>query len=167
MSAQISLDALPRWASIVVLPLLNLVAAFTVAALVLLAVGESPAACLQIVIDSALLSGNGLQFTLFYATGFIFTGLAVSLAIHAGLFNIGGEGQVYLAGLGITLASFMAASISSITASLLIGAGVPSASSRASLASRSASSSISGSTSSPAPIPASRSILSSLSSASS
>jgi general nucleoside transport system permease protein len=110
MSAQISLDALPRWASIVVLPLLNLVAAFTVAALVLLAVGESPAACLQIVIDSALLSGNGLQFTLFYATGFIFTGLAVSLAIHAGLFNIGGEGQVYLAGLGITLASFMAAS---------------------------------------------------------
>jgi simple sugar transport system permease protein len=104
----VSIDALPRWASVVALPLLNLLAAFGVAALVLLAVGESPLACLKVVIDSALLSGNGVQFTLFYATGFIFTGLAVSLAIHAGLFNIGGEGQVYLAGLGVTFASFIA-----------------------------------------------------------
>ena len=90
MSQQISLDALPPWASIAVLPLLNLTGAFAVAALVLLAVGESPADCLKIVIESALLSGNGLQFTLFYSTSFIFTGLAVALAIHAGLFNIGG-----------------------------------------------------------------------------
>lgn len=106
-AATVSLDALPRWANVLVLPLLNLLAAFGVAALVLLAVGESPRECLKVVIDSALLSGNGVQFTLFYATGFIFTGLAVSLAIHGGLFNIGGEGQVYLAGLGVTLASFL------------------------------------------------------------
>jgi simple sugar transport system permease protein len=105
----VSIDALPRWANLLVLPLLNLCAAFGVAALVLLFVGESPLACLKLVLDSALLSGNGLQFTLFYATGFIFTGLAVSLAIHGGLFNIGAEGQVYLAGLGVTLASFLLA----------------------------------------------------------
>ena len=104
----VSLDALPRWASIGVLPLLNLLAAFGVAAIVLLAVGESPRECLKVVIESALLSASGVQFTLFYATGFIFTGLGVALAIHCGLFNIGGEGQVYLAGLGVTLASFLA-----------------------------------------------------------
>ena len=45
-------------------------------------------------------SGEGLGFTLFYATNFIFTGLAVAVAYHAGLFNIGGEGQGDLAGLG-------------------------------------------------------------------
>lgn len=31
----------------------------------------------------------------------MFTGLAVAVAFHAGLFNIGGEGQAYIAGLGI------------------------------------------------------------------
>ena len=56
--ATVSLDALPRWANVLVLPLLNLLAAFGVAALVLLAVGESPRECLKVVIDSALLSGN-------------------------------------------------------------------------------------------------------------
>lgn len=106
MAKAVTIDALPRWANWLVLPILNLLAAFGVAALVLLAVGESPWECLKIVLDSALFSGNGLQFTLFYATGFIFTGLAVALAIHGGLFNIGAEGQVYLAGLGVTLASF-------------------------------------------------------------
>jgi len=37
---------------------------------------------------------------LHFATDFIFTGLAVAVAAHAGLFNIGGEGQAYVAGLG-------------------------------------------------------------------
>ena len=45
-------------------------------------------------------SGEGIGFTLYYATSFIFTGLSVAVAIHAGLFNIGSEGQAYLGGLG-------------------------------------------------------------------
>lgn len=44
---------------------------------------------------------GGLSNTLYYATNFVFTGLAVAVAFHAGLFNIGGEGQAYIAGLGI------------------------------------------------------------------
>ncbi|KAG1713670.1 putative ABC transporter permease protein YufP [Nymphon striatum] len=44
-----------------------------------------------------------LGYTLFYATNFIFTGLAVAVAFHASLFNIGGEGQVLLGGLGAAL----------------------------------------------------------------
>ncbi len=43
---------------------------------------------------------EGIGFTLYYATSFIFTGLAVAICFHAGLFNIGVEGQAYIAGLG-------------------------------------------------------------------
>jgi general nucleoside transport system permease protein len=42
---------------------------------------------------------------LYYATTFVFTGLAVAVAYHAGLFNIGGEGQAMLGGLGTALAA--------------------------------------------------------------
>ena len=42
-------------------------------------------------------------YTLYYATTFVFTGLAVAVAFHGGLFNIGGEGQGHLGGLGTGL----------------------------------------------------------------
>ena len=48
--------------------------------------------------------GEAIGYTLFYATSFIFTGLAVAVAFHCGLFNIGGEGQAYVGGLGVVLA---------------------------------------------------------------
>jgi simple sugar transport system permease protein len=40
---------------------------------------------------------------LYYATTFVFTGLAVAVASHGGLFNIGGEGQAIMGGLGTGL----------------------------------------------------------------
>ena len=46
---------------------------------------------------------EGIGYTLFYATSFIFAGLSVAICFHAGLFNIGTEGQAYIAGLGATL----------------------------------------------------------------
>ena len=46
---------------------------------------------------------RGWGYTLYYATNFIFTGLAVSVAFHARLFNIGGEGQAMVGGLGVAL----------------------------------------------------------------
>ena len=95
---------LPRWASGFVLPLLNLLSALLVAALVIHLLGESPVESLQILVNSAVLNPEGLSYTLFYASTFVFTGLAVSIAMKAGLFNIGAEGQMYLGGLGLTLA---------------------------------------------------------------
>ncbi|MBI3285724.1 MAG: ABC transporter permease [Burkholderiales bacterium] len=94
---------LPRWATALVLPLLNLLSALLVAAGVIYLLGESPLESLGILIDSALLNPEGLGYTLFYAATFIFTGLSVSVAMQAGLFNIGSEGQMYLGGLGLTL----------------------------------------------------------------
>lgn len=95
-------NELPRWATGFVLPILNLMSALLVAALVIHLLGESPSESLHILIDSAILDPEGLAYTLFYATTFIFAGLAVSIAMQAGLFNIGAEGQMYVGGLGLT-----------------------------------------------------------------
>jgi simple sugar transport system permease protein len=59
---------------------------------------------MKILLNSAIVNPEGLAYTLFYASSFIFTGLAVSIAMQAGLFNIGAEGQMYVGGLGLTLA---------------------------------------------------------------
>ncbi len=96
---------LPLWVDIGVIPIANILLAFGVAALVVLAVGASPLDALKFMITGALGSSEGVGYTLYYATNFIFTGLAVAVAFHAGLFNIGGEGQAYLGGLGAGLAA--------------------------------------------------------------
>src|ERR1700712_3588910 len=97
-------NELPRWATGFLMPVLNLLSAMRVAALVIRLLGESPTESLNILVHSALLNPEGLSYTLFYASTFIFTGLAVSVAMHCGLFNIGSEGQMYVGGPGLTLA---------------------------------------------------------------
>ncbi|GAB5509004.1 MAG: ABC transporter permease [Hyphomicrobiales bacterium] len=94
---------LPRWVDFGLIPLINLAAAFLVAGLVVIAVGENPLEAVEFMLFGAFGYGEGVGFTLYYATNFIFTGLAVAVAFHAGLFNIGGEGQAYVAGLGVAL----------------------------------------------------------------
>ncbi|MCG8508193.1 MAG: ABC transporter permease, partial [Rhodospirillales bacterium] len=96
-------SGLPRWANIVVLPAVNLMAAFLVSGLVVLIIGENPLEVVQILIWGAFGFEEAIGYTLFYTTNFIFTGLAVAIAFHCMLFNIGGEGQAYIGGLGITL----------------------------------------------------------------
>ena len=61
--------------------------------------GENPWHVLQILGKSAFGSGYDFGMTLFYSTPLIFAGLAVAVAFHAGLFNIGAEGQLTLGAL--------------------------------------------------------------------
>jgi simple sugar transport system permease protein len=96
---------LPRWMDLVLLPAVNLGLALLVSAVVLLIVGHDPAQVLGLLIKGAFGSKAGLSYTLYYATTFVFTGLAVAVAFHGGLFNIGGEGQAMMGGLGATLAA--------------------------------------------------------------
>ncbi|MCW4115953.1 ABC transporter permease [Aurantimonas sp. MSK8Z-1] len=98
---------LPAWIDFGLIPLLNLVIAFAIAGLVVLMVGESPIAAARLMLQGAFGYGEGFGFTLYYTTNFIFTGLAVAVAFHAGLFNIGGEGQAYVGGLGVGLVSLV------------------------------------------------------------
>jgi simple sugar transport system permease protein len=94
---------LPRWIELGVLPLLNLGAALALSGAIVLALGENPWTACKLMVGGALGSSDGLGYTLYYATNFIFTGLAVAVAYHAGLFNIGAEGQAYIGGLGVGL----------------------------------------------------------------
>ena len=94
---------LPRWADLVLVPLISLALAFAISALVILSIGQNPVEALKVMVTGALGSSYGWGYTLYYATNFIFTGLAVAVAAHAGLFNIGAEGQASLGGLGVAL----------------------------------------------------------------
>jgi general nucleoside transport system permease protein len=94
---------LPRWIDLGVLPLLNLTMALAVSAAVVWLSGQNPAQALVFLLRGAFGSALGFSYTLYYATTFVFTGLAVAVAYHAGLFNIGGEGQAMLGGIGTAL----------------------------------------------------------------
>lgn len=61
--------------------------------------GENPWHVLHVLVKGAFGSGYDLGMTLFYSTPLVFTGLSVAVAFHAGLFNIGAEGQLTLGAL--------------------------------------------------------------------
>jgi len=95
--------ALPRWADVAALPLVNLGMALLVAGIVVALIGQNPLHVLTLLVQGAFGSARGVSYTLYYATTFIFAGLAVAVAGHGGLFNIGAEGQATLGGLGAGL----------------------------------------------------------------
>ena len=95
----------PAWVGHVLVPALNLLLALAVAGAIVAAVGEDPLRALGLLVSGALGYPEAISYTLYYATNFVFTGLAVAVAFHCGLFNIGGEGQAYMGGLGAGLAA--------------------------------------------------------------
>src|SRR5690242_246111 len=94
---------LPAWVNVGLLPLLNLLTSFLVSGLIVILLGENPIEAMQILVYGAFGYPEAIGYTLYYTTNFIFTGLAVAIAFHGGLFNIGGEGQAALGGLGVGL----------------------------------------------------------------
>src|SRR6185503_8560691 len=99
---------LPAWAEIAVLPLVNIALAFITVGIIVRVIGVDPFHALSLLVVGAVGSSESIGYTLCYTTNFIFTGLAVAVAFHAGLFNIGGEGQAYIGGLGCGLAAGLA-----------------------------------------------------------
>jgi simple sugar transport system permease protein len=96
---------LPRWMDLGLLPLVNLLFALLVAGIVVAGIGMDPVQVITLLVKGAFGSKSGISYTLYYATTFVFTGLAVAVAFHGGLFNIGGEGQAMMGGLGTALAA--------------------------------------------------------------
>ena len=97
------MEKMPRWADVVLIPVISLLLAAILSALVILAIGENPWEAVKLMVSGALGSTYGWGYTLYYTTNFIFTGLAFAIAFHARLFNIGAEGQATLGGLGVAL----------------------------------------------------------------
>jgi len=95
-------------------PLIAVLCAFAVGALVVLFIGDSPIETYRLLLGSAFSWPDGIGYTLFFATPLIFTGLAVAVALRGGLLNIGAEGQLYIAAfatawVGITLSNLPSA----------------------------------------------------------
>jgi general nucleoside transport system permease protein len=93
----------PGWVAPALLPAVNLALALALSAVVIVLVGENPLRALRLLATGAFGNAEAIGYTLYYATSFVFTGLAVAVAFHGGLFNIGAEGQAYIAGLGVAL----------------------------------------------------------------
>src|SRR5262245_57351222 len=93
-----------------VFPLIAIVAAFLVGAVLIIFIGDDPIQTYALLVGSALSWPDGIGYTLFYATPLIFTGLAVAVGFRCGLLNIGAEGQLTIAAFatawtGITFAA--------------------------------------------------------------
>ncbi len=74
-----------------------MLAAFVVGGIIVLLIKDNPFQTFSLLISNSFGSLKDIGYTLFYATPLIFTGLAVAVAFRCGLFNIGAEGQLYVA----------------------------------------------------------------------
>lgn len=96
-------NELPWWFNTIALPIVNISLALVASSLVFIAIGVDVVYAAKVMLFGAFGNDQGIGYTLFYATNFIFTGLSVALAWHAGLFNIGAEGQATLGGLAVAI----------------------------------------------------------------
>ena len=89
----------PRWQR-VALPVASLAIAAILAGIVLAASGHDPLATYQQIYEASFTSTGALTATFIYATPLLFTGLCVALAFRMRVWNIGGEGQLYMGAVG-------------------------------------------------------------------
>ena len=83
-----------------------LCAVFLLGGILILFFGERPFEVYSLLWQSVFGSLDDFGYVLFNATPLIFTGLAVMLGFKGGLFNIGCEGQLYLAGFAAAWVGF-------------------------------------------------------------
>jgi simple sugar transport system permease protein len=85
----------PRWL-LVAVPVGSLVIAFGLMALVLVATHHPVGYTFRRLFDAGFVGQDALNATLVSATPLAFTGLCAAVAFRMQLFNIGGEGQLYM-----------------------------------------------------------------------
>jgi len=79
-------------------PIVAILAAMVVGDLLILSFGQSPGAVYRLLLEGTWGNAYGFGQVLYKATTLTCTGLAVALALRAGLFNIGAEGQLAAGG---------------------------------------------------------------------
>lgn len=84
-------------------PLLSILAALLLGAILISAVGLDPVRSYRFLLMGSLGTRVGIAETLVKAAPLILAGLGFAFAFQCGLFNIGGEGQIYLGALGAAL----------------------------------------------------------------
>jgi simple sugar transport system permease protein len=115
-------------------PLIAVLAAFIVGAILILWVGKDPIVAYTALFSGALGDVFGIQVqfgeSILKMTPLLFIGLGVAFALHCRAWNIGAEGQLYLGALGATLVALHWPNANpwliipaTIAASFLFGAG--------------------------------------------
>lgn len=113
-----------------VVPLLAVITAIVVGALVIWSVGGDPISAYIGLVEGAFGSVRALSETTVWATPYIFAGLAVAVGFKGGLFNIGAEGQLAFGAVAAAWAGYALPSLLNISIPpflhiiLTVGAGV-------------------------------------------
>jgi len=94
----------PRWRTIaeegVLAPLVALLVALVAGDVLIVAYGQAPGDVWKLLLEGTWGNAYGFGQVLYKATTLTCTGLAVAIAMRAGMFNIGGEGQLAAGGFG-------------------------------------------------------------------
>jgi simple sugar transport system permease protein len=115
----------PRWLAVVV-PVLSVAVALVIAGVVLLITGHNPISSYRQLFNAAFVQTGSIGQTLIATTPLAFTGLAAAAAFRMRLYNIGGEGQLYMgaifgSGIGLLLGGSGSASAGVIAAMVVAG----------------------------------------------
>lgn len=94
----------PRWAEALLPPLVALAIALVVGDLLILTFGQSPRIVWGVLLEGTWGNAYGMGQVLYKATTLTCTGLAVAVALRAGLFNIAAESQLAAGGFGAAMA---------------------------------------------------------------
>ncbi len=97
------------WKTALLVPALAVFTALVIGGVIIMLTGYSLSetlAAYRALLEGSVGSLRAISQTLTEATPLVFTGLAVALAFRAGLFNIGGEGQLLMGGMLAVLAGF-------------------------------------------------------------
>ncbi|MGI6331255.1 MAG: ABC transporter permease [Zhaonellaceae bacterium] len=123
MSSKISLEDKTQttkvgfnWASLmkILTPALGILAGALVGSIVIVAKGVNPVTAYYYLLEGAFGSLDNFTASLIKSIPLGLTGLAVALSYKAGIFNIGCEGQLYLAAVGATVVGTSFAGLPSI-----------------------------------------------------
>jgi general nucleoside transport system permease protein len=85
--------------SLVLTPVLSVIAALAVGAVIIAWAGENPLEIYRTVVDEALFERTGWRDTLIRATPLVLIGVGLGLGFKANVWNIGAEGQMIVGGL--------------------------------------------------------------------
>lgn len=89
--------------NLIISPIIAIIAALIVGAILIVLAGANPIVAYYILFTESLTNYYGIANTLTKTTPLLLTSLGVLVALKAGQFNIGGEGQIYMGGLGSTI----------------------------------------------------------------
>lgn len=107
----------------IVVPILAIIGGLAFGAVILLIGGHSPSDAYKAMWDASFGTTDGFEQTLIRATPLILTGLAVTVALRMGVWNIGAEGQMALGAIGATFVAFHAEHMASLPLLVLMFLG--------------------------------------------